>query len=94
MMAAAGDDGLVLRSAQVPETAHVRRLDEARFELRASHLLLLDNSNDDGLAKVQGFGALYVALNHGPIKVLTASALTALMDACGRRTSTHCLIQA
>jgi hypothetical protein len=56
------DDGLELRSAHFPEIVQVRPVDDASFLLRTSNAPLLDEANESGSARVQGYGALYAAL--------------------------------
>lgn len=71
MTAADRDGGLELRSAHFPETVHVRLAEHSSFELRTSSALLLDEANDNGSARVQGYGALYAALRAAAARART-----------------------
>jgi putative restriction endonuclease len=71
MTATDRDDGLELRSAHFPEVVHVRPVEGAAFELRASNALLLDEPSESGLTQVHGYGALYAALKSAAARART-----------------------
>jgi len=71
MIATDRDDGLELRSAHFPEVVHVRPVEGAAFELRASNALLLDEPSESGLTQVHGYGALYAALKSAAARART-----------------------
>jgi predicted restriction endonuclease len=71
MTATERDDGLELKSAHFPEVVHVRTFEDASFELRTPNALLLDDANEIGSARVQGYGALYAALRAAAARART-----------------------
>jgi hypothetical protein len=71
MTATDRDDGLELRSAHFPAVVHVRPVEGAAFELRASNALLLDEPSESGLTQVHGYGALYAALKSAAARART-----------------------
>jgi len=71
MTATDRDDGLELRSAHFPEVVHVRPVEGAAFELRASNTLLLDEPSESGLTQVHGYGTLYAALKSAAARART-----------------------
>ena len=71
MTATDRDDGLELRSARFPEAVHVRLLEGASFELRATNPLLLDEPIESVLTQVTGYGALYAALKLAAVRART-----------------------